>query len=321
MTPDLNCRIRVIDSHTAGEPTRVVISGTPMPIGKTIADKRAYLMAEMDWLRTAVACEPRGHAALVGALLCPPEHAECETGVIFFNNVGYLNGCIHGTIGVVQTLRHLNRVRPSSFKIDTPTGVVSISLSESGLVEAANVRSFRHLPNVRVELVGGGEVYGDIAWGGNWFFLTDAPKHLPLQSAYVEELTLYAWKIRTALREQEITGVDGSEIDHIELFGAPDDSLVADSKNFVLCPGKAYDRSPCGTGTSAKLACLYESGKLQPGERWRQAGILNTVFEGRVQPHPDGGVIPTICGSASITMEAEILIDPNDIFPWGIVNR
>ncbi|HMO12716.1 MAG TPA: proline racemase family protein [Pirellulaceae bacterium] len=312
--------LHAIDSHTAGEPTRVVVSGVPEPNGKTLLEKRAFMQAELDWVRTATVCEPRGHDAVVGALLCQPERATSLIGVIFFNNVGYLNGCIHGTIGVAQTLQHLGRIGAGEYDFDTPAGVVTVSLEADGSVRVTNVRSFRHLNDMQVTIQGRATLQGDVAWGGNWFFLTDAPADLPICFDNLEKLTAYAWEIRQALRIQGITGLQEAEIDHIELFGPSDHPQQADCKNFVLCPGKAYDRSPCGTGTSAKLACLYDAGFLKPGAIWRQAGILDTVFCGSVEPHPAGGVIPTIIGRAYVTAETTLLIDPLDIFRFGIVS-
>lgn len=318
MQPKSVQRLRVIDSHTGGEPTRVVIGGVPEPAGATMAEKRAAFQREFDWLRSAAVCEPRGHEAMVGAMLTEATSDDCVAGVIFFNNVGCLNGCIHGTIGVAVTLLHMGKIGAGDHRLDTPVGEVTVRVSGDGSVTVRNVPSYRKDAAVEIEVPGFGTVTGDIAWGGNWFFLADAPVGVPLDLHHLEELTDYAWAIRQALPGQGITGADGAEIDHVELFGPPADPAVADSKNFVLCPGKAYDRSPCGTGTSAKLACLHARGLLHPGQIWRQAGILDTVFEGLVEPLEDGRVIPTVTGSASITAEAELIIDPSAPFAFGI---
>ncbi|MCP5523637.1 MAG: proline racemase family protein [Verrucomicrobiales bacterium] len=311
-------RLRVVDSHTAGEPTRVLIDGAPEVVGKTMAEKREHFRRELDWVRTATVCEPRGHEAMVGALLCEPAHNDCAAGVVFFNNVDCLHGCVHATIGVAVTLAHLGRIGPGIHRLDTPTGVVSFELTETGAVTVRNVRSYRLLAGIRVAVPEIGAVTGDVAWGGNWFFLTDAPAGLAVEFRNRERLTDHAWAIRQALKAAGITGEAGAEIDHIELFGPPADPALADSRNFVLCPGKAYDRSPCGTGTSAKLACLHADGRLQRGMTWRQAGILNTVFNGSVEPAESGGVHPSITGSASITGEAGLILDPADPFALGI---
>ncbi len=318
MPPETIQHVRVIDSHTAGEPTRVVVDGVPEPAGATMTEKREAFRRDLDWLRSAVVCEPRGHEAMVGALLCKPTRGDCVAGVIFFNNVGVLNGCLHGTMGVAVTLLHMGLVGPGRHQLETPVGVVSISIAEGGAVTVRNIRSYRARKQVAVEVPGHGRVTGDVAWGGNWFFLTDAPAGIAVDFSSLEALTDFAWAVRQALPANGITGDEGGEIDHVEVFGPPGDPAQADSRNFVLCPGKAYDRSPCGTGTSAKLACLHADGRLAPGQPWRQAGILDTVFTGSVEPHPDGGVIPTVTGTAFITMEAVLLIDPAAPFAFGI---
>jgi 4-hydroxyproline epimerase len=318
MNPESPTRIKVIDSHTAGEPTRVVVAGASSPTGATMEEKRASFQRDMDWLRSASVCEPRGHDALVGALLCEPVNPGSVAGVIFFNNVGVLHGCLHGTMGVAVTLLHMGRIGPGEHRLDTSTGVVTFRVSPSGQVTVRNIRSYRWQSGVTVTVPGHGTVTGDIAWGGNWFFLTDVPAGLSLSLSSLEELTDHAWAVRQQLEANGVTGEDGGEIDHIELFGPPTDPARADSRNFVLCPGKAYDRSPCGTGTSAKLACLHAAGKLGTGQTWRQAGILDTVFEGSVEPAPEGGVFPTVTGSAFVTLEADLLIDPSTPFAFGI---
>ncbi len=310
--------IRVIDSHTAGEPTRVVISGGPRLGRGTVADRLRRFAAKHDDFRSAVINEPRGSDVLVGALLLEPSDPGCTTGVIFFNNVGYLGMCGHGTIGVVATLAHLDRIQPGDHRIETPIGVVRATLHGDDSVTVENVVCFRHRKGVVVEVPGFGSVTGDIAWGGNWFFLAERSP-LELVLANRDALTEYTWAIRCALRDQKITGAAGEEIDHVELFVAAPAPGV-DSRNFVLCPGKAYDRSPCGTGTSAKLACLAADGRLAPGQTWRQEGILGTIFEGSYRFHngTSSEVIPSITGSAFITSESKLIVQPGDPFPAGI---
>jgi 4-hydroxyproline epimerase len=310
--------IRVIDSHTAGEPTRVVISGGPRLGRGTVAERLQRFAAKHDGFRSAVVNEPRGSDVMVGALLMKPANPDCATGVIFFNNVGYLGMCGHGTIGVVATLAHLKRIEPGEHHIETPVGVVRATLHDDGRVTVENVDSYRHRKDVVLDVPGYGPVTGEIAWGGNWFFLVDrAPFDLTLKNR--DALTEYAWAIRCALRDTGITGGAGEEIDHVELFVTASSGQV-DSRNFVLCPGKAYDRSPCGTGTSAKLACLAADGKLAPGQAWRQEGILGTTFEGsyRLRNGSAGAVIPSITGSAFITSESKLILQPGDPFPAGI---
>ncbi len=310
--------IRVIDSHTAGEPTRVVISGGPRLGRGTVAERLRRFAAKHDDFRSAIINEPRGSDVLVGALLLKPSDPDCTAGVIFFNNVGYLGMCGHGAIGVVVTLAHLGRIQPGEHRIETAVGVVRATLHGDASVTVENVASFRHRKAVVVDVPGFGQVTGDIAWGGNWFFLAERTP-LELVLANRDALTEYTWAIRCALRDQAITGANGDEIDHVELFVATPRPGV-DSRNFVLCPGKAYDRSPCGTGTSAKLACLAADGKLVPGQTWRQEGILGTIFEGsyRLRNGTSSEIVPSITGSAFITSESKLILQPGDPFPAGI---
>lgn len=307
--------MRVIDSHTGGEPTRVVISGAPELGAGPLSERLRRFRSEHDDFRSAVVNEPRGSDVMVGALLCEPTDPDCAAGVIFFNNVGYLGMCGHGTIGLVATLAYLNRILPGEHRIETPVGVVTIVLHSDGQVSVNNIASYRLLANIGVDVPNYGRIHGDVAWGGNWFFLVSEHK-ADLSLSNVEELTNFTWAIRHALNQQGITGADKAEIDHIELFG-PADARVADSRNFVLCPGKAYDRSPCGTGTSAKLACLYSDGKLQEGQVWRQESIIGSIFEGNVVLR-DGKIYPSIKGSAFVNAEAELVLDPRDPFCHGI---
>lgn len=308
-------RIQVVDSHTGGEPTRVVVAGGPDLGTGSLAERRERFREEYDAFRSAVVNEPRGSDVLVGALLGPPTDPSCVAGVIYFNNVGYLGMCGHGTIGVVVTLAHLGRIGPGRHRLETPVGVVSVDYAGGGEVTIENVPSYRHRASVTVEVAGFGAVTGDVAWGGNWFFLTGAHR-FPIDRGHVEPLTDYAWRIREALARAGVTGDRGQEIDHIDLVGPPRDP-TAHGRTFVLCPGKAYDRSPCGTGTSAKLACLVADGKLREGQIWRQESIVGSVFEGSVRI--DGArVIPRIKGTAYVCAEATLILDPDDPFRTGI---
>ena len=308
-------RIKVIDSHTGGEPTRVVISGAPDLGDGPLSTRLERFRDEHDDFRRAVVNEPRGSDAVVGALLCSPVNNICVTGVIYFNSVSYLGMCGHGTIGVVATLAYLNRISPGTHRIETPVGIVVAHLDDEGKVEVANVPSYRLAAKVTVDVPGQGPVTGDIAWGGNWFFLVnDHGQELEFKN--LERLMEFTLKTRDALVRAGITGADGHEIDHVELFG-PSQLAGVNSKNFVLCPGNAYDRSPCGTGTSAKLACLVADGKLKEGDVWRQESIVGSVFEGTVRV-VDNVVHPSIKGSAFITAEADLIIDSHDPFAMGI---
>jgi len=307
--------IRVIDTHTAGEPTRVVVEGGPDLGDGSLAERRLRFQDEFDHYRRALIHEPRGSDLLVGALVTSPSESECLAGVIFFNNVGVLNMCGHGAMGVAVALAHDRRLISGSHRLDTPVGVVEINYDGQHTVAVENVPSYRLATDVSVGVHGYGPVSGDIAWGGNWFFLCGADDHwLALDN--VASLTDFTAKIRHALVEDGITGERGAEIDHVELCGAPFDP-ANNGRNFVLCPGHAFDRSPCGTGTSAKLACLFADGQLEPGQVWRQEGILGTVFEGSYRVR-DQRIIPRISGSAFVIAESKLILDPDDPFCWGI---
>jgi len=302
--------IRVIDSHTGGEPTRVIVTGGPdLGLGR-LAERREKFRTDFDRFRSAIVNEPRGSDVMVGALLCEPTDPACVTGVIFFNNVGYLGMCGHGTIGLVVTLAHLGRIKPGTHKIETPVGIVAAELHESGEVSVTNVPSYRTQKAATIEVPDIGPVTGDVAWGGNWFFLVENHGQ-KLELANVEHLTDYTWRVR-----QAVNAGGFPEVDHIELFGASQQP-GAQSRNFVLCPGKAYDRSPCGTGTSAKLACLAADGKLAEGEPWIQESIIGSTFTGRYRRAGDK-VIPTITGTAHVNTDATMLLDERDPFCWGI---
>ena len=304
---------RFVDSHTGGEPTRIIVSGGP-DLGSGPLDERIGVFKDrFDEFRRSVVLEPRGSEELVGGLLVEPHQPDCSAGILFFNNVGMLGMCGHGTIGLAITLAHLGRIETGRHLIDTPVGVVAFELEESGWASVENVPSYRLAKDVAVEVENHGTVTGQIAWGGNWFFLVEEYDQ-EIDSSKIGELTAFSKKIRQALEREGITGENGAEIDHIELFG-PSES--ADSKNFVLCPGGAYDRSPCGTGSSAKIACLIADGKLEPGQTWRQESVIGSVFEasGRLV---DGKVIPTIRGSAHVTSEGTLYFNEADPFRSGI---
>jgi len=306
-------RIGVIDSHTGGEPTRVVVTGGPDLGTGPLAGRRERFRREFDPFRSAIVNEPRGSDVMVGALLVPPEDPGCATGVIFFNNVGCLGMCGHGTIGLVVTLAHMGRIGPGAHRIETPVGTIGATLHANGEVSVTNVASWRERKAVTVGVPGIGAVTGDVAWGGNWFYLVaDHGQDLALKN--VEALTDYGWRVRQALNAQGFP-----DVDHVELFGAAV-APGANSRSFVLCPGKAYDRSPCGTGTSAKLACLAADGKLAESAPWVQESILGSTFTGsfRWLDRAAGKVEPVITGRAWVNAEATLLLDPQDPFRMGI---
>jgi 4-hydroxyproline epimerase len=306
-------RIGIVDSHTGGEPTRLVLTGAPDLGQGSVKDRLARLRDDNDWLRKAVVLEPRGSDVIVGALLLESDNPACHAGVIFFNNVGYLGMCGHGTIGVVATLAHLGRIKPGVIKLETAVGEVSATLHDDGTVSVTNVPSYRRAKAVSLEVEGIGRITGDVAWAGNWFFLTENHGKA-LEFSQASKLTEMGSRIRAAVNAQGYP-----EVDHVELFGPPADDC-ANSRSFVLCPGLTYDRSPCGTGTSAKLACLAVDGKLAEGARWVQESIIGSRFEASFRWLDEGqGIIePTIQGRAFVTAESTLLLDESDPFRWGI---
>lgn len=305
----LDLAIEFIDSHTEGEPTRLILSGAPGLPGETLAEKATAFQADHAAFRTGTILEPRGHAAIVGCLLLPPVEPGSIASLIFYNNRGALRMCGHGTIGAAATLVQMGKAMPGELIFDTPEGQVTAKVADDGCtVEIGNVVS-RRWKEVMVKAAGYGPVTGDIAFGGNWFFLIgDSP--VPVEPGNLRQLTDFTEAVRTALLEAQITGEDGGEIDHIEVFG-PALAPGADSKSFVLCPGGEYDRSPCGTGTSAKLACLAASGSLAPGETWVQESIIGTTFGGRYE-EAEGGIRPFITGRAFVTTSGTLQFHDSD---------
>jgi len=305
--------IRVIDSHTGGEPTRLVLEGGPDLGDGPLAERALRFRRDFDDYRCAIVNEPRGSDPLVGALLVKPHRADCAYGVIYFNNVGYLGMCGHGTIGLIASLKFAGKIAPGAFKIDTPVGAVDVELRPDGRISVANVVSYRSHTHVAVDVSGIGPVVGDVAWGGNWFFLISEHSQI-IDLAHVDALTDFSWRVRAALN------TDGHPlVDHVEVFG-PALLPGGHSRNFVLCPGKAYDRSPCGTGTSAKLACLAADGKLAEGAVWMQESLIGSTFEASFRWHDrdKGEIVPSITGTAHVTGENVLRLDPDDPFCWGI---
>jgi 4-hydroxyproline epimerase len=305
--------IRVIDSHTGGEPTRLVLEGGPDLGDGPLAERVQRFRAHFDDYRCAIVNEPRGSDPLVGALLVKPHRSDCAFGVIYFNNVGYLGMCGHGTIGLIASLEFAGKLKLGALKIDTPVGAVEAELRPDGRISVANVLSYRSQPQVAVNVPGIGRVIGDVAWGGNWFFLISEHGQT-IDLAHVDALTDFSWRVRAALN------ANGHPlVDHVEVFG-PSAHPGGHSRNFVLCPGKAYDRSPCGTGTSAKLACLAADGKLAEGAVWVQESLIGSTFEASFRWHDrsKGEIVPSITGTAHVTGESVLRLDPDDPFCWGI---
>ena len=300
-----------VDSHTGGEPTRLVTSGMPDFGGGTVAEQAAMFARDFDHYRRAIVNEPRGNDVLVGAVLVPPSVPEAHLGVIFFNNVGLLGMCGHGTIGVIASLPDL----PDTVLIETPVGMVTAARNADKSVSITNVRSYLVHAKIDIDVPDVGSVTGAVAYGGNTFLLlTEHPWSNGIHMRDVRGMTQYCEAVLAAAR-----AIDAS-VDHVELFAAPFEA-GNDSRNFVLCPGGQYDRSPCGTGTSAKLAWLHGIGKLQDGEIYRQESVTGSVFIGKVSAHPAGGVTPTITGTAFVTSRGELMIDPEDQLGWGITSE
>ena len=299
-------RVQVIDSHTGGEPTRVVIAGGPDLGGGTVEEQLAVFRERHDDFRRAVITEPRGSDVIVGALLAKPADPSCIAGVIFFDNACCIGMCGHGAIGLIATLAHLGRIGAGEHRIETPVGVITATLHADASVSVANVPSRRTAKAASIEVPGAGRITGDVAYGGNWFFLIDEHGQ-PLDRANVDALTDFTWRIRQAVNAQGFP-----EVDHIILYQG--------ARNFVLCPGKAYDRSPCGTGTSARLACLAADGLLAEGEAHVQESIVGSTFRGsyRWLDRAAGTIAPTITGTAHVTAEATLLFDELDPFRHGI---
>lgn len=315
---DFPTSLSIVDSHTEGEPTRVVVDGWPALEAATMAGRRLEVAGRFDALRRATVLEPRAHEAVVGALLTPPVSPGALCGVVFFNNVGPLWMCGHGLIGVVRTLEFLGRIDPGTVRLDTPAGPVGAELEAGGAVTIENVPASCHARDIAVEVPGLGTVTGDVAWGGNLFFLT----HLPgerVELGNLPRLLAVSEAIREALERAGVTGADGAPVDHVELFGEPG-RPDADSRNFVLCPGGEYDRSPCGTGTSAKMAALHARGELRPGERYRQESITGSLFTGWLDER-EGLLVPHVRGRAFITANATLYFDPGDPFRAGFSAR
>ncbi len=310
-------RIQVIDSHTGGEPTRIIVEGGPELGTGPIVERMTVFQDQYDEIRSAVVNEPRGSDVLVGGLLCRPVDDSNSAGIIFFDTAGFLGMCGHGTIGLMVTLKHMGQIEVGRHRLETPVGVIEAEIDQTGKVTVQNVPSYRLDHEIAVEVPNYGTVVGDVAWGGNWFFLVKKTSEVLLveNARHLLDVTI---QIRDALKKQGITGTNGAYIDHIELYGSPVDSKNH-SRNFVLCPGSSYDRSPCGTGTSAKLACLAADGKLAPGEIWRQESIIGSVFECSYQPVSNGeGIVPSIGGSAHVCAESTLLLDPMDPLCMGI---
>jgi 4-hydroxyproline epimerase len=302
--------VRVIDSHTEGEPTRLVVEGLPEPAGNTVQDRVAAIERDFEALYRPLLLEPRAYEAMVGAWMGSPTAEGCIADVVYFNPAGVLGMCGHGTIGVAATLAQTGKLSPGDYRFNTPAGIVGVKIVDPATVQIENIPSYRIAASARLEVEGYGGVVGDVAYGGNHFFLVkNSP--IPVISDRMDELGSFTKAVMAAARAQGYP-----DVNHVEVFGPPERE-DADSKNYVLCPGGEYDRSPCGTGTSAKLACLAADGKLAPGEVWTQESIIGTAF--RAWYRADGDhTRPTIEGRAYITGEATLQFNDDDPLREGI---
>ena len=327
--------IQAVDSHTAGEPTRIVTGGLPPLAGASMAEKRTILQRDHDGLRRALVLEPRGHDAIVLAYLLPPCTPGAHLGVVFANDAGYLGMCGHGAIGVATVAVAMGMVAAvepvTEVVLDTPAGVVPCRVAVAGgkvkSVTITNVPSFLFAQRVVVPVHGFGKVAADIAYGDNWFAFVEADQlGLMVEKTHLPVLMQAATAVREALVREGVRGRhperSGDEIvDHVKLF-APLAGDEPGARALTLCPGAAYDRSPCGTGTSAKLAVLHAKGELEIGAWFRSQSVLATEFrarvvrETRVGPHP--AIVPEVTGSAWITGFPTFVLDPEDPCRFGI---
>jgi 4-hydroxyproline epimerase len=306
--------MRVVDSHATGQPTRVIVDGGPDLGTGSLAERRDRFRTHFDRFRTAVVGEPRGSDTLVGAILCKPSDPSCAEGVILFDSSGYLDMSVHAMMGLAVTLDYIGRGTTGGEKIETPAGAVTVDMHTNGDISVRNVPSFRHQKDVSVT-VDGATYTGDVAWSGSWSFLV-RDHNEDLSIARAERLTDLARSIRRALARNRITGSRDEEITDIALFGPPQ-RREANSRNFVLRTGKSFRRSPSGTVTSAKLACLHEDGKLAEGQVWRQESITGAMFDGSVKVI-DGAIVPSIRGTAHMIAESVLIVDERDPYCWGI---
>jgi proline racemase len=327
--------IQAVDSHTAAEPTRVITGGLPTIRGATMAEKRDQLRQEHDSIRKSLVLEPRGHDAIVLAFLLPPTRDDADLGVVFANDAGYLGMCGHGSIGLVTTAVAMGlvpAVEPvTEIALDTPVGLircrVAVEAGRPKSVTITNVPSFLYRQRVIVDVHGFGKVAADVAYGGNWFAFVEADQlGLVVEKSHLPVLMQAATAIREALVREGVRGIHpetGEEetVDHIKLFEALDGEHLG-ARSLTLCPGTAYDRSPCGTGTSAKLAVLHAKGELKQGEVFDSESVLGTKFMARIVGETTVGkypaIVPEITGSAWITSFATFVIDPDDPCRLGI---
>ena len=307
--------MHVVDSHTGGEPTRVILDGVPDLGTGPVADRARRLATEHEAFYRSIMLEPRGQPAMVGALMVEPVDPSCVTGVIYFDVDTVLGMCGHGTIGLAVTLAHLGRIEIGTHRIETPVGIVAIELHDANTVTVTNIESRRVQHDVSLNIPGNRSITGDIAYGGNWFFIVD-PSPIPVVPENIGAMTELTIAIREASIAAGTGGERGEPVDHVILQGESPNG--AHGRSFVLCPDDNYDRSPCGTGSSARLACLAADGQLAAGEEIEQESVIGSFYRLSYQPGPNGGVIPRITGQAFVMAETALIFDSRDPFRAGI---
>jgi 4-hydroxyproline epimerase len=312
-------QLRVLDSHTIGEPTRLVIDewcAASLDLGTgSVRQRRDVFRERYDHLRRAIVADPRGVEAMVGVVLVPPTDPSCDLGAIYFNRVGYLDMCGHATIGLAVSLGHLGRISPGPFRLETPAGVVGVQWHGGTSVSFQCVSPRRIHRGLVVRCADGTTVSGDVATSGLWFFIC-RDHGLSIDTEAISQLRDKAWAIRRSLAAAGVTGDTGEVIDHIVLMGPPQDP-ANHARNFVLCPDGAFDRSPCGTATSALVGCLHDDDLLAEGALWRQESILGGVYEASI--NRSGGVLmPTVRGQAWITAESTLHFAADDPYRTGL---
>lgn len=329
--------IHAIDSHTMGEPTRIITGGIPNIPGKTMADKKEYLEKEMDYLRTATMLEPRGHNDMFGSIMTAPVNEEADFGIIFMDGGGYLNMCGHGSIGAITAAIETGMVEPKEpitpVNMDTPAGLIKaeakVSNGKVQEVSIVNVPAFLYKEGVKVNLPEVGEITFDISFGGSFFAIVHAKQlGLTIEPKNTTKLTEIALKLRDVINEEiEIQHPTLSHINTVDLVEIYDEPTHPDAtyKNVVIFGQGQVDRSPCGTGTSAKLATLYTKGELKEGELFVYESILGTLFKGMIVGTGElegyTTITPEITASAYITGFNHFVIDEDDPVKHGFVLR
>lgn len=321
-----------VDGHTCGNPVRLVAGGAPPLKGATMVEKRAHFLAEYDWIRTGLCFEPRGHDMMSGAILYPPTRPDCDIAFLFIETSGCLPMCGHGAIGTVTMALERGLVTPQEpgvLRIDTPAGLVEARFVENGpyvdSVRITNVPSYLHARQITAEVEGLGEIVADVAYGGNFYAIVEPQKHFPgLEHVQPSDILRWSPKVRAAFRERydfvhpENPAIRG--LSHVMWTGAPT-KPEAHARNAVFYGDKAIDRSPCGTGTSARMAQWAALGRLKPGDDFVHESIIGTLFRGRVERTATLGthdaIVPSIEGWARMTGLNTIFIDDRDPLAHG----